>query len=69
MSADALVHAPAPANEADIIEAVVAAHAAGEPLLIQGNGSKSGLMRPVQAARSLSHRAPCPASRSIRRRR
>ncbi|HEY2132912.1 MAG TPA: FAD-binding protein [Acetobacteraceae bacterium] len=54
MSADTLVHALAPANEADIVDAMLAAHAAGEPLLIQGNGSKSGLMRPVQAARSLS---------------
>ena len=46
----------APADEAGIAQAVLAAHAAGEPLLIQGGGTKLGMMRPVQAARSLSVR-------------
>jgi glycolate oxidase FAD binding subunit len=47
----------APANEAGIIAAVQAARAAREPLAIEGQGSKRGLLRPVQAARSLSTRA------------
>jgi glycolate oxidase FAD binding subunit len=54
MSADTLLTSPAPADEAGLTEAILAANAAGEPLLIRGNGSKSALMRPVQAARSLS---------------
>ncbi|MCA3358145.1 MAG: glycolate oxidase subunit GlcE [Roseomonas sp.] len=47
----------APADEAGIIDAVQAAHAAREALTIAGQGSKRGLLRPVQAARSLSTRA------------
>jgi glycolate oxidase FAD binding subunit len=47
----------APADEAGIIDAVRAARAAGEPLAIEGQGSKRGLLRPVQATRSLSTRA------------
>jgi len=46
----------APADEAGIIAAVQAARAAREPLAIEGQGSKRGLLRPVQAARSLSTR-------------
>lgn len=46
----------APAGEAGIAAAVAAAVAAGEPLAIEGNGSKRGLLRPVQAARLLSTR-------------
>jgi glycolate oxidase FAD binding subunit len=46
----------APADEAGIIAAVQAARAAREPLVIEGQGSKRGLLRPVQAARSLSTR-------------
>jgi glycolate oxidase FAD binding subunit len=46
----------APADEAGIIAAVKAARAAREPLAIEGQGSKRGLLRPVQAARSLSSR-------------
>jgi glycolate oxidase FAD binding subunit len=46
----------APADEAGIISAVQAARAAREPLAIEGQGSKRGLLRPVQAARSLSTR-------------
>ncbi|MBJ7252307.1 MAG: glycolate oxidase subunit GlcE [Acetobacteraceae bacterium] len=44
----------APVDEAGIIAAVQAARAAREPLAIEGQGSKRGLLRPVQAARSLS---------------
>lgn len=47
----------APADEAGIIAAVQAARAAGKPLAIEGQGSKRGMLRPVQAARSLSTRA------------
>ena len=46
----------APVNEAGIIAAVQAARAAREPLAIEGQGSKRGILRPVQAARSLSTR-------------
>ena len=46
----------APVDEAGIIAAVQAARAAREPLAIEGQGSKRGLLRPVQAARSLSTR-------------
>ena len=46
-----------PPDEAGIAAAVAAAHAAREPLAIEGNGSKRGLLRPVQAARTLSTRA------------
>lgn len=47
----------APADEAGIIAAVQEARAAREPLAIEGQGSKRGLLRPVQAARGLSTRA------------
>ena len=46
----------APPDEAGIIAAVQAARAVREPLAIEGQGSKRGLLRPVQAARSLSTR-------------
>lgn len=46
----------APDEEAGIASAVAAAATAGEPLAIEGNGSKRGLLRPVQAARTLSTR-------------
>lgn len=46
----------APLDEAGIIAAVQAARAAREPLAIEGHGSKRGMLRPVQAARSLSTR-------------
>lgn len=46
----------APADEAGVIEAILAAHAAREPLLVEGRGTKAGMLRPVQAARSLSTR-------------
>ncbi|NGM19426.1 glycolate oxidase subunit GlcE [Roseomonas stagni] len=43
----------APDTEAGIVDAVLAAR---EPLAIEGNGSKRGLLRPVQAAETLSTR-------------
>jgi glycolate oxidase FAD binding subunit len=46
----------APADEAGIAEAVAAAAAAREPLAIEGRGTKRALLRPVQAARTLSTR-------------
>ena len=46
----------APAEEGAIASAVAAAAMAREPLLIAGNGTKSAMLRPVQAARSLSTR-------------
>ena len=44
----------APADEAGIVAAIVAAHDGGTPLEVCGNGSKRGLLRPVQVARTLS---------------
>jgi glycolate oxidase FAD binding subunit len=41
-------------SEDSIIAAVADAVAAREPLLIQGNATKAGMLRPVQAARTLS---------------
>lgn len=46
-----------PPDEAGIAAAVAAAYAAREPIAVEGNGSKRGLLRPVQAARTLSTRA------------
>ncbi|UFN49650.1 FAD-binding protein [Roseomonas sp. OT10] len=46
----------APADEAGVAAAVAAAHAAGEPIAVEGGGSKRALLRPVQAARTLSLR-------------
>ncbi len=46
----------APASEAELAAVVAAAAAAREPLAIEGNGSKRGLLRPVQAAGTLSTR-------------
>ena len=45
-----------PPDETALANAVADAHAAGEPLLVQGAGTKLGMLRPVQAARSLSTR-------------
>ena len=44
----------APAEETAIADAIAAAASAREPLLIRGNGTKAAMLRPVQAARSLS---------------
>jgi len=46
----------APAHETGVVEAILAARAAKEPLLVQGRGTKAGMLRPVQAARGLSTR-------------
>ena len=46
----------APVHEGGVVEAVLAARAAKEPLLVQGRGTKAGMLRPVQAARGLSTR-------------
>ncbi len=46
----------APVDEAGIAAAVMAACAAREPILVEGAGTKGGMLRPVQAARSLSTR-------------
>jgi len=46
--------AVAPADEAGIVAAIMTAHDGGTPLEIRGNGSKAGMLRPVQAARTLS---------------
>lgn len=45
-----------PANEAEVAEAIADAAVRKEPLQILGNGTKSAMLRPVQAARSLSTR-------------
>lgn len=46
----------APDSEEEVARAVTAAAAADEPLAIEGNGTKRALLRPVQAARTLSTR-------------
>jgi glycolate oxidase FAD binding subunit len=43
-----------PGDEAGLVEAVAAAFEGGTPLEVIGNGSKRGLLRPIQAARTLS---------------
>ena len=43
-----------PDSEEGVIEAIRQAHEAAEPLAVAGRGSKQGLLRPVQAARTLS---------------
>ncbi len=43
-----------PTTEAGVIEAIRTAHANSTPLAICGNASKQGLLRPVQAAETLS---------------
>ena len=45
-----------PTDEAGVAAAVAAAFAAREPILVEGAGTKRGMLRPVQAARSLSTR-------------
>jgi len=47
----------APADEAGIAAAVRDAATAREPLAVEGHGTKRALLRPVQAARTLSTRA------------
>jgi glycolate oxidase FAD binding subunit len=43
-----------PTTEDEVVSAVAEAVAAKEPILVQGNGTKSGMLRSVQAARTLS---------------
>jgi glycolate oxidase FAD binding subunit len=43
-----------PATEAALADAITDAHMASEPVRIYGQNSKAGMLRPVQAARSLS---------------
>lgn len=45
-----------PADEAGLAATILAAHTAREPLAIEGRGTKRGLLRPVQAARTVSTR-------------
>ena len=49
--------AEAPLSEEAVAAAVASAYAAREPLLVEGWGTKRGMLRPVQAARTLSTRA------------
>ncbi|CAH2604813.1 Glycolate dehydrogenase, FAD-binding subunit GlcE [Rhodovastum atsumiense] len=44
----------APIDEAGVAAALRAAHDAAEPVLVRGAGTKLGMLRPVQAARTLS---------------
>ena len=46
----------APGSEDEIASALRRAHAAGEPILVEGRGSKRGMLRPVQAAQTISTR-------------
>src|SRR5271170_6668733 len=41
-------------TEQAIVAAITAANATGEPLLVCGNATKLGMLRPVQAARRVS---------------
>jgi glycolate oxidase FAD binding subunit len=43
-----------PSDEAGLVTEISSAFDAGEPISIRGNNSKAGLLRPVQAARTLS---------------
>ncbi len=45
-----------PGDTEGVVAAIRAAHAAGTPLAVEGNGSKAGLLRPMQAAQTLSTR-------------
>jgi glycolate oxidase FAD binding subunit len=49
-------HTPAPPQESAIAAAVADAARAAEPVLVCGNATKLGMLRPVQAARSISTR-------------
>ena len=54
MSAALAAEAVVPADETGVAELVRDAYAGTEPLLVLGNGTKRGMLRPVQAARALS---------------
>ncbi len=49
-------HTRAPPQESALAAAVLDAAQAAEPVLVCGNGTKLGMLRPVQAARSISAR-------------
>ncbi|MGH7120963.1 MAG: FAD-binding protein [Acetobacteraceae bacterium] len=51
-----MMAAEAPSDEAELAARIGACAAAGEPLLISGNASKAPMLRPVQAAHTLSAR-------------
>ena len=51
-----MTYSLAPADEDAIAAAVAEAARAGEPLAVRGNGTKEGILRPVQAARVISTR-------------
>ncbi len=51
-----MMAAEAPSDEAGLAAQIAAARDAREPLLIAGNASKAPMLRPVQAARTLSTR-------------
>ena len=46
----------APGSEEAVAAAVASAYAAREPMLVEGRGTKRGMLRPVQAAHTLSTR-------------
>lgn len=48
-----------PATETAVAAAIAEAAAGGQPLSIEGNGTKRAMLRPVQAARTLSLRGLC----------
>ena len=46
----------APSTEVGVVDAILAARAAREPVLVEGRGTKAAMLRPVQAGRTLSTR-------------
>ena len=54
LAAPSSAPSPAHAGEEEIAAAITAANATGEPLLVCGNATKLGMLRPVQAARRVS---------------
>ncbi|GAA0566548.1 glycolate oxidase subunit GlcE [Craurococcus roseus] len=56
MSAAAGPSSFAPASEEELAGAVAEAARSGQPLAVEGNGTKRAMLRPVQAARTLSTR-------------
>lgn len=53
---DTVLHPPPSAAERACADTIRQAAAIGEPLFVTGNGTKAGMLRPVQAARALSTR-------------
>ena len=56
MSAAEAASSLAPASEEELAAAVAEAARGGQPLAVEGNGTKRAMLRPVQAARTLSTR-------------